>query len=147
MALVEEVRQELERKREHGGKAAFRKWLDTSNIHVLSMDVGSSASNTFAQLLNPASSKDRGEQASIALAAFDDTLTFVTHDHIAQQLALRELWRPGERVLSLPVFLRRLMEQKALEDSVVLDDIVSHAMKPPPTWWASWRAGLASRRN
>jgi len=144
MALVEEVRQELERDRDRGGQA-FRKWLDTSNIDMLSIEVGSNASITLAQLLDPASpTKGRGERASIALAASEDTLTFVTHDKNGMWLALREIW-----ILGLPVFLRRLFEQGVWEDPVVLDQIISLAVVPAqrPTWWASWRAGLASGRN
>jgi hypothetical protein len=145
MAVVEEVRQELATDKDPARKEAFRKWIETSNIQVRAIEVGSDASATLAQLLTPASSKDRGEQASIALAAFDDTLTFVTHDQNGLLLALRELWSPGERVLGLAVFLRRLFAEGALEDPAVLDDVISVPPSPRPTWWAAWRSGLVSR--
>src|SRR5262245_21217005 len=108
MAVVDEVRQELEGERDRGGKA-FRSWVSTSSIEVRAIEVGSAASGTLARLLSPMlPAKGRGERASIALAGSDATLTFVTHDKNGMWLALRELWMPGERVLGLAVFLRRL---------------------------------------
>ncbi|MEO5725560.1 MAG: hypothetical protein ABI134_32495 [Byssovorax sp.] len=110
-----------------------------------SIEVGSDASATLAQLLNPTSpKKNGGERASIALTACDASLTFVTNDKNGMWIALRELWRPGERILGVAVFLRRLFEQAALQDPLVLDDVLSLARSQQPTWWASWRAGLAS---
>ncbi|MBN1208406.1 MAG: hypothetical protein JXB05_26335 [Myxococcaceae bacterium] len=144
MALVDEVRRELEADRSRGGRP-FMRWLDTSNIGVRSIAVGSPASATLAQLLNPAlPDKGRGERASIALAAHDVSLTFVTNDKNGMWIALRELWMPGERILGLAVFLRRLFEQAALMDPGVVDDVISIAIEAAqrPTWWASWRAGL-----
>lgn len=146
MVLVDDVRRELENDGSRGGKP-FMKWLATSNISVRSIEVGSQTSVTLTQLLNSASpSKGRGERASIALAASDASLTFVSHDKGALWIALRELWLPGERILGLAVFLRRLFEQAALEDPAVLDDVIAIALDPAqrPTWWASWRAGLVS---
>jgi hypothetical protein len=142
MALVDDVCRELKNDRDRGGRA-FEKWLDTSNIAVRSMVVGSPASATLAQLLNAASpNKHRGERASIALTASDASLTFVTNDRNAMWIALRELWMSGERILGLAVFLRRLFEQAALGDPLVLDEVMSVAEATRPTWWASWRAGL-----
>lgn len=145
MALVDEVRQELENDRDRGGRA-FKKWLGTSNIDVRSIEVGSVASTTLVQLLSPTSPrKGRGERASIALAASDASFTLVTHDKGGMWIALREIWIPGERILGLAVFLRRLFDQGALEDPVVLDEVMSLAVDPAqrPTWWASFRAGLS----
>lgn len=142
MALVEEVRRELGKDSEQ--QRAFRNWLSTSSIDVRSIEVGSDAPVTLAQS-RVIPNLGLGERASIALAAFDETLTFVTHDKKAILFALRELWMPGERVLSLPVFLRRLFDQGHLVNPTVLDEIISIALTPAqrPTWWAPWRAGLA----
>ncbi|HEU4412238.1 MAG TPA: hypothetical protein VFS43_43750 [Polyangiaceae bacterium] len=92
------------------------------------------------------SGKDRGERASIALAAHDPSLTFVTNDDGAKKIALRELWAPGERLLALSVFLRRLFDQSALVDPAILDGIMTKAYSSAkrPTGWASWRAGVLS---
>jgi hypothetical protein len=147
MAMVDEVRQELERDRARGGPA-FRAWLTASGIEVRSIEVGSAASATLAQLLPPVpSGKDRGERASIALAAHDPSLTFVTNDGGAKKIALRELWAPGERLLALSVFLRRLFDQSALVEPAILDEIIKKAYYPSaqrPTRWAPWRAGVLS---
>ena len=71
MAMVEEVRRELEADPKRGGRS-FKAWFGTSNIDVRSIAVGSPASVTLAQLLNPVTpDKGRGERASIALAAHD----------------------------------------------------------------------------
>ncbi len=145
MALVDEVRRELESDRDRGG-GPLKKWLAASGIEVRSIAVGSAASTMLDQLLPPASpNKGRGERASIALAASDASLTFVTHDKNGVWLALREIWVPGERILGLAVFLRRLFEAGALTDPIVLDEVVSIALDAAqrPTWWASWRAALA----
>src|SRR5262245_33073234 len=91
MVIVEEVRRELRNDKTRGG-TSFDKWLAGSNIEVRSILVGSPASLTLAQLLKPESPADgRGERASIALAASDPTLTFVTHDKGATIMAIREL--------------------------------------------------------
>lgn len=142
VALVEEVRRELEVDKKHGG-SAFKTWLGSSNIAVRSLAVGGAAANTYSALR--ITKAGEGERASIALAASDKTLTFVTHDRKALLLALRELWMPGERILSLQVFLRRLFEQGALDNPDVLDEIISipkTLLAQRPTWWASWRAAL-----
>lgn len=147
MALVNEVRHELENDKKRGGRS-FKKWLDTSGIKSCAIEVGTPAHNTLVALVSPAStSKNLGERASIAIAASDASLTFVTNDKNGLCVALRELWMPGERILGIAVFLRRLFEQRALEDPLVLDDVMAIAVTSPqqqPTWWASWRAGLAT---
>jgi hypothetical protein len=53
--------------------------------------------------------------------------------------ALRELWAPGERLISLPVFLRRLVDARALEDEAA-DDVLRRSNQIVPTWWADWRS-------
>lgn len=144
LVLVDEVRLELEMERKWG--TAFKKWLGASNIQVRSIVVGTPESNTFKQLLPAgASGKNVGERASIALAAHDTSLTFVTHDKNGIWIALREFWRPGDRLLGLAPFLRLLFEQDALTEPSVLDDIVGFIdSSARPTWWASWRAGLTA---
>lgn len=142
MALAEDVYRELERDKTRGGRA-FTRWFAASNIEVRSIAVGSPAYTTLEQLVRPdGASKDRGERASIALAASDVSLTFVTHDKNGMWIALRELWAPGERILGVPVFLRRLFEAHALGDPALVDEIVPLTNAPRPTWWASWRAEL-----
>lgn len=146
MAIVDEVRVELENDRERGGPA-FRKWLAVSSIDVRSIEIGSDAAATFAQLVHPATpSKGRGERASIALAASDAGLTLVSHDKNGMWMALREIWMPGERILGLAVFLRRLIEYGALEEPVVLDEVMSIGVDAAqrPTWWAAWRGALTA---
>lgn len=147
MALVDEVRKELENDKKRGGRP-FKKWLDDSGIEPRAIEVGSPAHATLVALVTPASTvKNLGERASIALAASDASLTFVTNDKNGLCVALREIWMPGERILGVAVFLRRLFEQGALEDPLILDDVMTIAINSPqqqPTWWASWRAGLAS---
>ncbi len=144
MAIVDEVRRELEKDQHHQG--AFKKWLPASKLGVREIEVGSAASLTLSHLLNVnLPDKGRGELASIALTASDSGLTFVTHDHGAAKVALRELWMPGERLLGLAVFLRRLAEEGVLLNPGVLDEIMTQAGNPArPTWWASFRAGLAA---
>ncbi len=147
MALVDEVRGELLRDKKRGGKP-FKKWFDASGIATLAIELGTSAHATLAALVSPAvTAKDLGERASIALAASEASLTFVTNDKNGASLALREIWVPGERVLGLAVFLRRLFEQRGLEDPKALDEVMAIALTSPkqqPTWWAPWRADLAS---
>jgi hypothetical protein len=143
MVMVGEVRSEL-RKDPRRGRPAFDRWLATSAIEVREIVVGSPASATLAQLVNPASPRqDLGERASIAMPASDETLAFVTHDKAAVWLALRELWQPGERIVGLAPFLRRLVELD-LVDAEVLDDIMGIAIATAlrPTWWPTFRAGL-----
>jgi hypothetical protein len=147
MSLVDEVRKELENDTKRGGRS-FKKWLDASGIEPRAIEVGTVAHSTLAALVSPTSTgKNLGERASIAIAASDASLTFVTNDKNGLCVALREIWMPGERILGLAVFLRRLFEQHALEDPMVLDDVMTiatHSPKQQPTWWASWRAGLTS---
>jgi hypothetical protein len=147
MAIVEEVRRELREDKARGGKN-FDKWLGTSNIAVVPIMVGSSASVTLLQLLRPeAPAYGRGERASIALAASDPSLTFVTHDNAATIMAVRELWTAGERVLGVAAFIRRLFDAAALADHDTAQEIMSlaYAAAPQwPTWWAGWRASIST---
>ncbi|MES1206008.1 MAG: hypothetical protein ABUS79_08720 [Pseudomonadota bacterium] len=149
MTIVEEVRRELRNHKTRGGKN-FDKWLATSNIEVRSIVVGSPASVTLAQLLRPEAPADgRGERASIALAASDPSLTFVTHDNAATIMAVRELWTAGERVLGLAAFLRRLFDNALVTNHDAAQEIMSlaYAAAPQwPTWWATWRAAASASK-
>jgi len=141
LAIVGEVRHELLADTKRGG-AAFSKWLAASGIEVKELLVGSPAANTLAQLTSgTATAKDLGERASVALSLHEAGLIFVTHDKNGAWLALRETWGPGERLLGVAPFLRRLYEAKALTDATVLDDVIMHA-EPRPSWWGAWRATL-----
>jgi len=142
LAIVDEVRVELAADTKRGGPA-FSKWLASSSIDVRSILLGSPAHATLTQLLAGGStSKNLGERASVALALSDPTLTFVTYDKNAMWLAVRELWAPGEHVLGVAPFLRRLFEARSLTDVATLDDVMKF-IDVKPTWWGSWRAGLS----
>jgi hypothetical protein len=87
--------------------------------------------------------KDHGEAASIAIAATDANLLFVTGDKTAVLWALNELFHKGERVMRVPVFVRTLFERDALDLTTlkgVAERAVSHGAIP--SWWASWMAAL-----
>ena len=150
MALVDEVFRELKVDPHRGGRT-FTHWFGASKISVLPIEVGSPASMTFARLRDlrppnsnlPPPNKDRGERASIALAASDLSLTFVAHDKNAMWIALREIWEPGERLVGVPVFLRRLFAASALSEPVIADEIIAQIKPAQPTGWAEWRSGLS----
>lgn len=147
VAIVDEVRRELEVDTKRGGRP-FTRWLSASGIVTRAIEVGSPAHSTLVALVGASSTnKNLGERASIALAASDSSLTFVSNDTNGLRLALREIWAPGERILGIAVFLRRLVEQGAVDDLSALDDvmkIVVNSTQLQSTWWASWRAGLAA---
>ncbi len=87
--------------------------------------------------------KDQGEAASIAVAAGDPGLLFVTGDKTAVLWALNELFQTGERVMRVPVFVRLLFERGALPALVVkkvAERAASHGAVP--SWWMSWLAVL-----
>jgi hypothetical protein len=138
-AILDEVRQELETDRLRG--ARFKQWLPTSGLRVLTIAVGSDADRRL-RLLDPAltTTRGKGERASIALATTDADLVFTAMDKGAMWIALRELWRPGERLIALPVFLRRLADAHALTGEAA-EDVMRQSNQVVPTWWPSWRAG------
>jgi hypothetical protein len=122
------------------GGAAFSRWLAASGIAVKELLVGSAGANTLAQLTSgTVTAKDLGERAALSLD--EPGLIFVTHDKNGAWLALRQTWGPGERLLGVAPFLRRLYEAQALTDATVLDDVILHA-EPRPSWWGAWRATL-----
>jgi hypothetical protein len=141
MAIVAEVRDELAADTKRGG-ASFAKWLAGSGIAVKELLVGSPAANALAQLASgAATAKNLGERASVALSLVEPGFTFVTHDKNGAWLALRETWAPGDRLLGVAPFLRRLVEAKALTKAAALDDLIPYA-EPRPSWWGAWRASL-----
>ncbi|HRI65324.1 MAG TPA: hypothetical protein PK156_13840 [Polyangium sp.] len=154
LAIVDEVRKELENDPTRGGKS-FRKWLDSSNIKVQSISVGSASSYTLIDLIPKSKGgesivKGLGERASIALAAHDASLVFVTHDKNAAWMGLRELWMQGERVLRFAVFLHRLWTERAIVDPSVLEDVMKAAHQtdePWPTWWPGWFSTIKTKTS
>lgn len=108
-AIVDEVRGELAGDRTRG--TLFERWLPQSHLQVIGIELGSPADLLLTRLRAGLPAEDgRGERASIALAATNTDFVFAGMDKGAMWIALRELWAPGERLISLPVFLRRLVE-------------------------------------
>jgi hypothetical protein len=139
LAIAEEVGKELKRSRRDGDR--FRAWFTGGRIASLAIGVGSEVDATFEALTPPTTERGKGERASIALAAHDASLVLVANDRNAMWLALAELHQPGERMIGVPVFLRRLHEQAALAPEA-LDAVMSCYPGRRPTWWADWRAKL-----
>jgi len=140
IATADDVHAELLRSRSHGDR--FKKWFEAGVIKNLEIVVGSEVDATLQSLpvSNPA--RGKGERASIALAAHDPSLVFVANDQNAMWLALAELHAPGERMIGVPVFLRRLREQAELSVDAI-DDVMDMRQGRRPTWWAPWRASLS----
>lgn len=141
LAIADEARVELLKSRTHG--ARFKKWLETGRIENLEIIVGSDVDSTLQALPISNPSRGRGERASIALAAHDPSRVFVANDQNALWLAVAELYHPGERMIGVPVFLRRLHEQAELPPDAI-DDVMDMRQGRRPTWWAPWRASLTS---
>ena len=119
--------------------ALFVRWLPTSHLAVIALELGSPAEALWSRLQPRVTPKGRGERASIALAAASPDYVFAGMDKGAMWLALRELWASGERLISLPVLLRRLVDGGALAGEVA-DDVMRSSSQLLPTWWADWRA-------
>jgi hypothetical protein len=137
-SIADEVRGELVDDPTRG--TLFERWLPTSSIEVMAIPLGSPADIVLTRLRTGIVAKGgRGERASIALAATHNDLVFAGMDKGGMWIALRELWTPGERLISLPVFLRRLVDAGALGGDTA-DAVVRRSNNPFPTWWADWRA-------
>jgi hypothetical protein len=120
--------------------ALFDRWFPASHLELLSIAVGSPADRVLASLQTAIVSKGgRGERASIAAAATNHDLVFAGMDKGGMWIALRELWAPGERIIALPVFLRRMVDAGALGGDAA-DDVMRRSNQVFPTWWAAWRA-------
>ena len=142
LAVVEEVHQELLGDTRHGGE--YRKWLPTTRIQRREIFVGGLGAACLGKLRKKSGgAKDLGEHASIALAASEPDLLFVTNDQKAAWLAQRELVTEGERVLGFWAFLYRMqsvtqMRRGVVESLAKVARVVDHE----PTWWSDWIAGL-----
>lgn len=136
-AIVDEVRVELADDPTRGNR--FEQWLPTSHVEVIAIPVGSAADALLSRLqIGLVTRRGRGERASIALAATNTDLVFAGMDRGAMWMALRELWVPGERLIALPVLLRRLVDSGGLPGDAA-DDVMRHSAQSIPTWWADWR--------
>lgn len=144
LAIVEEVRVELEADPQRG--RGFATWFRASNIAPRVIELGSHPHATLADLavgLSGSRGRGLGERASIALAVHDADLVFVTSDKGALWIALGELHARGERIIGLPVFLRRLHEDGGLSVDAARDVMTVSSLRKP-TWWAGWLAPRAS---
>ncbi len=138
-AIAEVVRDELAQDPTRG--ALFGRWLPTSHLEVIPIAIGSPAEALWNRLQLGVTQGGRGERASIALAATNSDYVFAGMDKGGMWIALRELWAPGERLISLPVFLRRLVDARALEGEAA-DDVLRRSNQIVPTWWADWRSAM-----
>jgi len=137
LAIVDEVRVELEAHKTLG--PFVKKWLPRTKLEVRAIVVGSAEYECYLALKpNSVTLKDNGERASIAVAATNPSFVFVASDKNALWLGLRELHEPGERILGVHVWLRRLHADAAL-DLAALDDVAAASGVPYPTWWTEWR--------
>ncbi|HWO27032.1 MAG TPA: hypothetical protein VNO30_50225 [Kofleriaceae bacterium] len=136
-AIAEIVRDELAEDPTRG--ALFVRWLAASHLAVIALEIGSPAEALWSRLQPRVTPKGRGERACIALAATSSDYVFAGMDKGGMWIALRELWAPGERLISLPVFLRRLVDERALAGDAA-DDVMRSSSQVLPTWWADWRA-------
>lgn len=152
MAVAEEVFDEITLPKPHdtpgtvGKKRQAAEALKDAPITKLELLPGTPEAKLIQSLLAPLRSvteKDQGEAASIALAASDARLLFVTGDKTAVLWALNELFHTGERVMRVPVFVRTLFDRRALPANAirqVAERAVSHGATP--SWWPSWLAAL-----
>lgn len=145
IVLVEEVYDELtDPSRGKPERAREAKASLDGVVTVIGIVVGAPAAQTLAQLRKTRSStKDLGEDASIALALHDDRLTFVTHEARAVFDAVESI---APRVLTLHPFLRHIVGHGAIDRSVAcrISASILRAKKAewraPPAWCADWTA-------
>jgi hypothetical protein len=138
LALSEEVHDELARAPAFGQR--FAAWFPTSGITMIPIVIGSEADGIEQELsVGLTTPRGRGERASIALAAVDPELCFVANDRNALWIALRELHATGERIIGLPVLLRRLHELGGMPREAA-EAVMTISTLPKPTWWARWIA-------
>jgi hypothetical protein len=147
LALAEEVYDEITDPRggRHGDAAArAKRAIDGSAIDVRSIMTGSAAETTFSALRAGRASPtaDLGEAASIALAAHDPDLTFVTNDAAASLRSLQEL---RGRTLSFHPLLRALVEGGGLPaaragELAVAIRTLGDWRATHPLWWDAWLA-------
>ncbi|MCU0684584.1 MAG: hypothetical protein MUF34_20450 [Polyangiaceae bacterium] len=147
LAIVEQVFTEVavpepgEKQARADEKRSASKSLLDGAVQVVVLQPGTPAENLYATLVK---THGRGEAASISFALYEGPdCVFVTGDGPAAILALNELSDGTERVMRVPVLVRRLYEAGALEASVVHAvalRVISHGLEP--SWWATWLAGL-----
>jgi len=123
----------------HG--AAGRAALPVDSVKILDIVVDSPEDTTLNALAPLGAARGQGERESIALALHNPSLVFVANDRNALWIALHELHAPGERLIGVPVFLRRLHEVGALSPACI-DEVMRRWRGRRPTWWADWRADL-----
>ena len=137
-AIADDVRAELAADPARG--PVFQRWLPASHVEVLSIVVGSATDAVLTRLQTAmVTTRGRAARASIAIAASNPELVLVSMDRNAMWIALRELSTPGERLLALPVFLRRLVDAVAFSADAA-DDVMKQSQHVLPAWWAYWRA-------
>lgn len=148
LIIVEEVYDELTdpRNGKHVDAASRARFaIDGSNIERRSIALGSIEAMTFASLRigKKSATADLGEAASIAVAAHDASLTFVSNDAAA---ALRGLQELRGRTLSFHPFVAILVERGALTMAkagtlAAAIRSVSDWKATHPLWWDPWMAG------
>lgn len=82
--------------------------------------------------------KDQGELASIALAASQPDLVFVTEDRGAMHWAIDELPGFPGRVLRTAAWLRAVRERGGNFDVGGLERWSKVVPRPLPSWWNDW---------
>lgn len=137
VVIVEEVRDELSAHKKFGSRFAHR--LEGSSIIVVGLELGSKAADLYARLHpDPTWTKDKGEHASIAWAALHPELVFVANDKNALWLALAELHEPGERMIGVRVFLRRMGDTVDGLSRGAIEAVASACQGRAPSWWGEW---------
>jgi hypothetical protein len=145
IGLVEEVYDEITDPRGDRHKKAAAEAqtaIDGSRIEVRSIALGSAAAQTMGTLRLGKTSRtaDLGEAASIAVAAHDPVLTFVTNDAAASLRALQEL---RGRTLSFHPFLALVVEAGGLSSERAAHiakaiQALSDWRATHPHWWERW---------
>ncbi len=141
--FVAEVANELEKERSWGD--GFKKLKDElvtaghCEVHELIVDTPEATlykemQRTRTQITN----KDKGELASIALAAFHPHLVFVTEDWGAIKLAIQELPELPARVVRTAAWLRSVRQQGAMLDQDGLERWAQKRTGQLPRWWNDW---------
>lgn len=120
------------------GEHAFRV-LQKYTVHVEPMREGSREELLFRRLHPTTATKNKGEAASIAVATYDPSLIFVTHDSVALRLGVTELYSAsGERCIHSSTFVRRLFEFEAISAAEVRHWRKCNPLGDMPRWWDEW---------
>jgi hypothetical protein len=146
--LVEEVYDEVTEPRNDKHKeaaSAAKTTLDDSDAEVVSILLGSPVADTYSALRGgkQSATANVGESASIAYAAHNRDVVFVTNDRAASFLALRELRGRTMTFHTLTVLVddRAMVRHRAKE---VVDAIpgVKDLWAVRPLWWDDWVLGV-----